>query len=205
MAKPKISFYNGDLPDNVISSFKEIAVDTETMGLNVNRDRLCLIQISSGNNDAYIVKFDKNYNCPNIKKILKDEKILKIFHFARFDVAMIIKNLNVEVNNIYCTKIASKLCRTNTDKHGLKELCKILLGVELVKEQQTSDWGADNFSIEQMTYAANDVLYLHQLKKILDDLLVREGRKEIAYNCFSFLNNLAKLDILQFEDIFAHS
>lgn len=186
MAKPKISFYNGDLPDNIVSSFKEIAVDTETMGLNVNRDRLCLIQISSGNNDAYIVKFDEKYNCPNIKKILKDEKILKIFHFARFDVAMIIKNLNVEVNNIYCTKIASKLCRTNTDKHGLKELCKTLLGVELIKEQQTSDWGADNFSPEQMIYAANDVLYLHQLKKTLDGLLVREGRKEIAYNCFSF-------------------
>ncbi len=205
MAKPKISFYNGDLPDNIISSFKEIAVDTETMGLNVNRDRLCLIQISSGNNDAYIVKFDEKYNCPNIKKILNDEKILKIFHFARFDVAMIIKNLKVEVNNIYCTKIASKLCRTNTDKHGLKELCKTLLGVELIKEQQTSDWGADNFSNEQMIYAANDVLYLHQLKKILDGLLVREGRKDLADNCFSFLNNLAKLDILQFEDIFAHS
>ena len=159
-----IKLYKNDLPINV--KFKgSIAIDTETMGLNINNDRLCLIQISDGNSNSYIVQFLKNcYDAPNLKKILNDQNILKIFHYARFDVAVIKKNLGIMCKPIYCTKIASKLTRTFTDRHGLKDLCKDLLKINLNKQNQTSDWGNDNLTENQLEYAANDVLYLHEIK-----------------------------------------
>lgn len=204
MLEKKTVYFKGDLPDDITFG-DSVAVDTETMGLNLNRDRLCVVQLSRGDGVCYVVKLD-DYNCPNLKKLLADKNIVKIFHYARFDVAIIKKYLKVDCAPVYCTKIASRLTRTNSPKHGLKNLCYDLLGVELSKEQQTSDWGAPDLSEEQQDYAANDVLYLHLLKEKLDELLVREGRKEIAHECFDFLNSRAKLDLLgwQEEDIFAH-
>lgn len=201
----QISVFKGDLPSDVAFE-KEVAVDTETMGLNLLRDRLCLVQLADRNGNAYLVQILKGVDCPNLKRVLMDQSILKIFHFARFDVAKIFNDLGVEVFPIYCTKIASKLSRTSSPSHSLKSLCVDLLSVSLEKEQQTSDWGADNLSLEQQKYAANDVLYLHQLKEKLDVLLKREGRYELALNCFAFLNTRAKLDLLAFNepDIFAH-
>lgn len=195
----------GDLPADVCFK-KAIAVDTETMGLNLHRDRLCLVQIGDGQGNAWLVQIQKGVDCPRLKKLLTDEKILKIFHFARFDVAKILNDLGIVVAPVYCTKIASKLARTSSPAHGLKSLCNDLLGVVLCKEQQTSDWGAKELSPEQQQYAANDVLYLHALKEKLDALLVREGRKELAEACFQFLETRARLDLLDFDnpDIFAH-
>ncbi len=201
-----IKFYKNDLPLNV--KFKHsIAIDTETMGLNINNDRLCLIQISDENGNCHIVQFLKNsYSAPNLKKILNDKKILKIFHYARFDIAVIKKNLKVMCEPIYCTKIASKLARTFTDRHGLKDLCKDLLKIDINKNSQTSDWGNDNLTQNQIEYAANDVLYLHEIKNKLDKMIKREGKYEIAKSCFKFLPTRAEFDLIgwQEKDIFQH-
>ncbi len=197
--------YQNDLPDN-LNLGNSIAIDTETTGLNLRRDRLCVIQISSGDGDAHLVRFDiNNYAAPNLKKLLSDPKVLKIFHFARFDLAVLKSHLGIDIDNIYCTKIASKLVRTYTDAHGLKALCKELINVELSKEQQSSDWGRQEISEDQIKYAASDVLYLHRLKEKLDEMLKREGRLEIAQKCCEFLQIRAKLDLSGFEsDIFSH-
>jgi len=197
--------YQNDLPDN-LNLGNAIAIDTETTGLNLKRDRLCLIQISSGDGDAHLIRFDKgNYTAPNLKKLLNDDKILKIFHFARFDLAVLKSHLGVKIKNVYCTKIASKLIRTYSDAHGLKAICRELLGVELSKEQQSSDWANKNITEDQIKYAASDVLYLHRLKEKLDEMLKREDRLEIAEQCFQFLHTRTKLDLSGFEnDIFSH-
>ncbi len=197
--------YQNDLPDN-LNLGSSIAIDTETTGLSLKRDRLCVIQISNGNGDAHLVRFEKgNYNAPNLKKLLSDEKVLKIFHFARFDLAVLKSHLDLEIKNIYCTKIASKLVRTYSDAHGLKAICKELINVELSKDQQSSDWGNENISEDQIKYAASDVLYLHRLKEKLDEMLKREGRMEIANQCFQFLQTRSNLDLIGFEgDIFSH-
>ena len=188
-----------------------IAIDTETMGLNINRDRLCLIQLSSGDGNAHLVQISKkthkkHNSFPNLKKIFKNPNSTKLFHFARFDMAVIEKNI-CELNGpIYCTKIASKLSRTFGAKHGLADLCKDLLNLELDKQNQTSDWGLENLSESQLKYAASDVLYLHQIKNKLDQILIRENKKEIAKQCFEFLKTRSELDLIGFEnlDIFAH-
>lgn len=201
-----ITLHKNDLPGD-LDFGDAIAVDTETMGLNPNRDRLCVVQLSAGDGTAHLVQFDgKDYAAPNLKKLLGDEKILKIFHFARFDLAVLHAYLGITCTPVYCTKTASKLCRTFTDKHGLKELCKDLLGVELSKTQQTSDWGAAKLSGEQQAYAASDVLYLHQLKDKLDEALVREGRSELCQAVCHFLPVRAFLDLEGWSDvdIFAH-
>lgn len=185
----------------------DIAVDTEAMGLINRRDRLCLVQLSCGDGDVHLVQFERgSYDAPNLKKLLSDPATVKLFHFARFDVAIIRYYLEVLVQNIYCTRTASKLVRTFTDRHGLKELCKELLGKEISKQQQSSDWGAAELSVEQREYAASDVLYLHQLREVLDKMLVREGRHELAQACFNFLPARAMLDLSGWEeiDIFAH-
>ncbi|MDY6407767.1 MAG: ribonuclease D [Pseudomonadota bacterium] len=202
---PKIQLYIGDLPKTVRFS-KAVAVDTETMGLNLKRDRLCLVQLSDGKGNAYLVQIKQGKACPNLKALLTDPKIVKIFHYARFDVAKLREDLGIIVSPIYCTKIASKLCRTSSPSHSLKSLCWDLLGIELSKEQQTSDWGADHLTEKQQSYAAGDVLYLHQLKEKLDALLKREGRDKLAQSCFDFLPTRAELDLLDFDnpDIFNH-
>ena len=202
--------YHGDISSKV--HFGDvIAIDTETMGLNINRDRLCLIQLSSGNGIAHLVQIskknlDKQENFPNLKKIFKNPNSTKLFHFARFDMAVIEKNICKLNGPIYCTKIASKLSRTFGAKHGLADLCKDLLNLELDKQNQTSDWGLETLSESQLKYAASDVLYLHQIKNKLDQLLTRENKKEIAIKCFEFLKTRSKLDLIGFEnlDIFAH-
>lgn len=199
--------YKNDLPDDLNLGDK-IAIDTETMGLKTCRDRLCLIQISSGDGNAHLVQFEQNqYLAPNLKKILNDAKILKIFHFARFDLAAIKFYLDIEIKNIYCTKIASKLTRTYTDSHGLKSLCEELLKIEISKRQQSSDWGNQEISAEQIKYAANDVLFLHRIREKLDIMLKRENRSELAKSCFDFLETRINLDLEGFEtvDIFAHN
>lgn len=201
----KIVLHKGDLPQDVEFT-GSVAVDTETMGLNLHRDRLCLVQLGDGKGTAHLVQIIPGQDCPNLKKLLTDKNVLKIFHFARFDVAKIYNDLGVMVEPVYCTKIASKLCRTCAPYHGLKNLCYDLLGVSVSKEQQCSDWGAEKLTKDQCQYAANDVLYLHELKEKLDVLLKREGRYEIAMECFDFLKTRAKLDLLDFEepDIFSH-
>ena len=196
----------GDLPPN-LDLGTVVAIDSETMGLKPHRDRLCLIQLSSGDGNAHLVKFEQqNYNAPNLVKLLENSDITKIFHYARFDVAVINKYLQAQIDSIYCTKIASKLVRTYTDKHGLKDLCKELLRLDLSKQQQSSDWGAKDLTEEQKIYAASDVLYLHKIKEILDQRLLREGRNELADFCFKFLQTRASLDLIGFEneDIFSH-
>lgn len=203
-----VHYHKGDLPADVTFT-GAVAVDSETMGLSLVRDRLCVVQLSGGDGVAHVVQVGGalGYDCPNLKKVLADPSLLKIFHFARFDVAMVSKYLGITCAPVYCTKIASKLTRTNTDRHGLKYLCSDLLGVELSKEQQTSDWGTDgDLTPQQLTYAASDVLYLHALKDRLDTLLAREGRTEIAQACFRFLPTRTALDLLDWEDIdiFAH-
>ena len=201
-----INLYRGDLPSG-LNLGPVVAIDSETMGLKPQRDRLCLIQLSSGNGNAHLVQFERcNYTAPNLVKLLEDPNITKVFHYARFDVAIIKKYLKVRTTSIYCTKIASKLVRTYTDKHGLKDLCKELLNVDLSKQQQSSDWGAKNLTEEQKTYAASDVLYLHKIKEILDQRLLREERDELAAFCFEFLQTRANLDLIGFEneDIFSH-
>lgn len=200
------NLYKDDIPAHLTFS-NSVAIDTETMGLNNFRDKLCVVQISSGNGDGHIIQLDRNsYDAPNLKKLLEDEKIVKIFHFARFDVAMIKYYLKVDVRSVYCTKIASKLVRTYTDAHGLKYLCEELLGKKLSKQQQSSDWGAEKLSKSQIDYAADDVIYLHKIKEKLDLMLAREGRTELAQKCFDFINIRAKLDIEGWSevDIFAH-
>ena len=197
--------HTGDLPSKV--TFKEsIAVDTETMGLRLQRDRLCLVQLSGGDGDAHLVQIVPGRPSPLLAAVLSDPKLLKIFHYARFDIAMIAKHLGVRCAPVYCTRTASRLVRTNTDKHGLKDLCKELLGIEISKQQQTSDWGAEALSTEQVDYAAADVLYLHKLKQEMDRLLARENRVELAKACFDFLPDRAALDLAGWadEDIFAH-
>ena len=186
----------------------DIAVDTEAMGLNNKRDRLCLVQISDGNGDAHLVQFEQNkYNAPNLIKLLTDNKRTKIFHFARFDLAIMRHYLGIRLSNIYCTRTASRLVRTYTDKHGYKDICKELIGVDVSKQQQSSYWGSQALTTEQIDYAASDVLYLHKLKAKLDEMLAREGRSEIAKATFDFLPYRAELDLAGWEneDIFAHS
>ena len=177
------------------------------MGLNINRDRLCLIQISAGDGNAHLVKFNGSYNSPNLKKILSDDSIQKIFHFARFDLAIIFHYLQINFKNIYCTKIASRLARTYTDAHGLKNLCEELLGIEISKKQQSSDWGNLILSDKQLEYAASDVLYLHQLRDKLQQMIIRENRQIILNECFRFLPTRAILDLQGFGniDIFSHA
>ena len=202
----KIELYKNDLPEG-LDLGNIVAIDTETLGLNPYRDRLCLAQLSSGDGTCHAVQFAPGqYQAPNLKKLLADRNVTKLFHFARFDVAMLRRYLGVVTAPIYCTKIASKLVRTYTDRHGLKDLVRELLGVDLSKEQQSSDWGAPELTEKQLAYAANDVAYLHKLREALDVMLVREGRAGIAKACFDFLPVRAELDLAGWaeEDIFAH-
>jgi ribonuclease D len=202
----KIRLHKGDLPDGLdLGSL--VAIDTETLGLNPFRDRLCLAQLSSGDGVCHAVQFAAGeYSAPNLKRLLTDSKVTKLFHFARFDIAMFRRYLKVDCKPLYCTKIASKLVRTYTDRHGLKDLVRELLGVELSKEQQSSDWGASELTEKQLAYAASDVAHLHALKAALDAMLTREGRTHLAQACFDFLPARAELDLAGWEetDIFAH-
>jgi len=198
--------HRGDLPEGLLFG-DSVAVDTEAMGLNPHRDRLCLVQLSRGDGDAHLVQLAAGcYDAPNLKRLLADPAILKLFHFARFDIAMLSHYLGVMPQPIYCTKIASRLVRTFTDRHGLRDLCKDLLGVELKKEQQSSDWGAASLTDDQQRYAAADVLHLHALRARLDEMLAREHRTELARRCFDFLPARALLDLEGWveQDIFAH-
>lgn len=198
--------HHGDLPEGLLFG-DAVAIDTEAMGLNPHRDRLCVIQLSRGDGDAHLVQFAAGaYDAPNLRRLVSDPAILKLFHFARFDVAMIYHYLGVMPQPVYCTKIASRLARTFTDRHGLRDLCKDVLGVELKKEQQSSDWGAGSLTDEQLRYAASDVLHLHALRTRLDEMLAREGRTELAQRCFDFLPVRAVLDLAGWaeQDIFAH-
>jgi ribonuclease D len=199
--------HDGDLPDG-LDLGPEVAIDSETMGLRLGRDPLCVVQLSSGNGDSHIVRFRRPaYDAPNIKRLLTDPAVLKIFHFGRFDIAMFALHLGVTTAPVYCTKIASKLARTYTDRHGLKDVVRELMGVDMSKAQQSSDWGAESLSPEQLAYAASDVAYLHGLRARLDAMLEREGRMELARACFEFLPWRAKLDVAGWEDvdIFAHA
>ena len=199
--------HKGDLPDG-LDFGDAVAIDTETMGLNPLRDRLCLVQLSAGDGICHLVQFAQDsYDAPNLKRLLGNPNVTKLFHFARFDLAMIKHYLDVDCGPVYCTKIVSRLTRTYTDRHGLKDLCRELLGIDLSKQQQSSDWGADTLSEEQIAYAANDVLHLHRLRERLDAMLVREGRVALAEAAFAFLPVRAALDLGGFEsdDIFAHS
>lgn len=201
-----IYLHQGDLPDDVTFS-GAVAVDTETMGLNPVRDRLCLVQLSAGDGSAHLVQIPQDgADAPNLCRVLADPDVVKIFHFARFDIAALLQGLDVVTSPVYCTKIASKLVRTYTDKHGLKDLCKEVLGVDLSKQQQASDWGSATLTPEQQNYAASDVLHLHRLKEQLDKRLEREGRTGLAKACFDFLGVRATLDLMGWvePDIFAH-
>lgn len=202
-----VHFYKTDLPDDLTFT-GSLAVDTETQGLSMVRDKLCLVQMSSGDGHAHIVQVNRDtFDCPNLKAVLSDPTLEKIFHFARFDVAILKRDLGIDMGKIFCTKIASGLVRTYTDRHGLKDICKELLGVDLSKQQQSSDWAADELTEAQLNYAASDVLYLHQLKTILTARLLREGRFEMAQSCFEFLPTRALLDLCGWDDIdiFSHS
>ena len=190
----KYFLHHDDLPNEVYIG-SSIAVDTETTGLNLVRDRLCLIQICTERNEIHLIKITKNSNSPVILNILCNNKILKIFHFARFDLAVLMKQFNCNISNVYCTKIASKLARTSTDNHSLKTLVLNYLSIEIPKFEQTSDWGSHELSNAQLEYAANDVLHLHKLKKILDGILLREGRDKLAKDMFDFLPKLSFLDL----------
>jgi ribonuclease D len=201
-----IVLHRGDLPAG-LDLGPIVAIDTETMGLNPQRDRLCVAQLSSGDGVSHLVQFPKGqYDAPNLKALLTDPGVTKLFHFARFDIGALKQYLGVVTAPVYCTKIASKLVRTFTDRHGLKDLCKDLLNIEMSKQQQSSDWGADELTDEQMRYAGSDVLYLHQLKAKLDIMLAREGRAGLAQACFDFLPARALLDLEGWPelDIFAH-
>lgn len=198
--------HRGDLPEGLLLG-DAVAIDTEAMGLNQHRDRLCLAQLSRGDGDAHLVQFAPGcYDAPNLKRLLGDPGIVKLFHFARFDIAILHHYLGVMPRPLYCTKIASRLVRTFTDRHGLRDLCRDLLGVDLKKEQQSSDWGAPSLSEEQLRYAASDVLHLHALRARLDGMLAREGRTALAQSCFEFLPARALLDLEGWpeQDIFAH-
>ena len=202
-----ITLHKGDLPKD-LNFGDSVAVDTETLGLNPARDRLCVVQLSAGDGTAHLVKFDAGagYDAPNLKALLTDPKVTKVFHYARFDIAALKAYLEIDCTPVYCTKIASKLSRTYTDRHGLASLTKELLGIELDKGQQSSDWGADTLSEEQKKYAANDVLYLHQLKEKLDSMLERESRKDLAVALFKCLPARAWADLEGWADIdiFSH-
>jgi ribonuclease D len=202
-----IRLHRGDLPD--ISRYKgAVAIDTETMGLDLNRDRLCVVQLSPGDGSADVVQIAPHpADAPNLKRLLADGSLLKIFHFARFDLGMLYKNLGVMAEPVYCTKIASRLSRTYTDKHGLKDLVREVLGQDLSKQQQSSDWGSTQLNEAQVAYAAADVTHLHALKAKLDTMLAREGREALAAACFRFLPDRVRLDVAGFaaEDILAHS
>jgi ribonuclease D len=203
---PVIKLHKNDLPAGLAFG-SSVAVDTETMGLRPQRDRLCVVQLSAGDGTAHLVQLDgSDWSAPNLKALLADPAVLKIFHFARFDVAVLQRYLGVATAPLYCTKIASKLARTYTDRHGLKDLCAELLGVELSKQQQSSDWGGNRLSDQQRHYAASDVLHLHALKAKLDAMLQREHRAQLAEACFQFVPTRARLDLAGFEDtdIFAH-
>ncbi|HTV36758.1 MAG TPA: ribonuclease H-like domain-containing protein [Xanthobacteraceae bacterium] len=204
-----IRFHRGDLPNlSHYANARAVAIDTETMGLSLTRDRLCLVQLSPGDGSADIVQIaPEPADAPNLMRLFSDAKLLKIFHFARFDLGMLQKTFGVMPEPVYCTKIASRLSRTYTDKHGLKDLVREILGHELSKQQQSSDWGAGGLSDAQVSYAASDVLYLHALRDRLDAMLAREGREALAGACFRFLPERVRLDLAGFadEDIFAHS
>lgn len=198
--------HKGDLPSD-IKFTGSVAVDSETLGLNNLRDKLCVIQLSAGDGKAHVVQLDRSsYDAPNLKKLFTDASITKIFHFARFDVAVIRHYLGVPTNSVYCTKIASKLIRTYTDAHGLKDLCLELLDKKISKQQQSSDWGAETLTKDQIAYAASDVLFLHELMEKLNVMLVREGRMELAQKCFDFIQTRSDLDLAGWAevDIFAH-
>jgi ribonuclease D len=202
----KIKLHKGDLPDG-LDLGPLVAIDTETLGLNPHRDRLCLAQLSAGDGVCHAVQFAAGkYDAPNLRRLLTDPAVTKLFHFARFDVAMFRQYLGVTTAPVYCTKLASKLVRTYTDKHGLKDIVRELLGTDISKEQQSSDWGAPELTEKQLAYAANDVAYLHRLKDVLDTMLAREGRTQLATACFEFLPTRADLDLAGWPDvdIFAH-
>ena len=201
-----IHLYQDDLPQG-LDLGASVAIDTETMGLNPHRDRLCLVQISSGDGQAYLVKMSHPQKpAPRLAALLADEKVEKLFHFARFDLAALIHSIGPINGPVYCTKIASKLCRTYTDRHGLSELVREILSQDMSKQQQSSDWGAAELSPDQLKYAASDVLYLHQLQATLNERLEREGRMDIAKSCFAFLKTRAEMDLIGFDevDIFSH-
>ena len=202
-----IHLHEGDLPDG-LDLGPEVAIDSETMGLRFRRDPLCVVQLSAGDGDAHVVRLNRPaYDCPNLKRLLADPAVLKLFHFGRFDIGMFQLHLGVETRPVYCTKIASKLARTYTDRHGLKDVVRELAGVDLSKAQQSSDWGAAELTTAQLEYAAADVLYLHAVKARLDEMLEREGRAELARQCFDFLPSRSALDLAGWDemDIFAHS
>lgn len=202
----KIRLHKGDLPDG-LDLGSQVAVDTETLGLNPGRDRLCLVQLSSGDGSAHLVQFRREeYEAPNLKRLLGNPNVLKLYHFARFDLATMRRYLGVMASPAYCTRTASKLARTYTDRHGLKDLVKELLDIDINKQQQSSDWGAETLTEQQLSYAANDVAYLHRLQEALDQMLIREGRMELARACFEFLPARAELDLAGWGegDIFAH-
>lgn len=200
--------HEGDLPAGALAGATAVAVDSETMGLRLGRDPLCVVQLSAGDGDAHVVRLDRpGYQAPNLKALLIDPAVTKIFHFGRFDIAMFHLHLGVVTTPVYCTKIASKLARTYTDRHGLKDVSKELVGIDMSKAQQSSDWGATKLSADQLAYAASDVLHLHALRAKLDEMLVREGRDGLARACFDFLPHRALLDVAGWEevDIFSHS
>jgi ribonuclease D len=202
-----VHFHEGDLPDG-LDLGPEVAVDSETLGLRFRRDPLCVVQLSAGDGDAHVVRLNRPaYDCPNLKGLMADRAVLKIFHFGRFDIAMMDLHLGVETRPVYCTKIASKLARTYTDRHGLKDVARELAGIDLSKAQQSSDWGATELSQAQLDYAASDVLHLHVIRERLDAMLVREGRMALAQACFDFLPMRSRLDLEGWDemDIFAHS
>ena len=202
----KIYLYNDDLPSDLRLS-NQVAIDTETLGLNPARDRLCLIQINDGDDCTHLIRVSSPINpAPNLVKILENDKIQKLFHFARFDVAVLTKSFDISINNIYCTKIASKIARTYTGKHSLKSLCEDLLNITLSKEEQSSDWGSEQLTENQKKYAANDVIYLHEIKQCLDSMLERENRIDLAKSCFEFINTQVELDLRGWgnQNIFDH-
>lgn len=211
MPNATLHLHRDDLPDDIPLG-PVIAVDTETMGLNPHRDRLCLVQMSAGDGHVHLVQLipeqrgGRGFHCPNLKRLMADPEVVKLMHFARFDVAVLQHSLGITVGPVKCTKIAAKLVRTFTDRHGLKDLCKELLGVELSKQQQSSDWGAVELSAEQLAYAASDVLHLHALWAKLEALLIRENRLALAEACYAFLPTRGSLDLLGYEqqDLFAH-
>ncbi|ATI43146.1 ribonuclease D [Pacificitalea manganoxidans] len=202
-----VHLYQGDLPDGLTLG-PVVAIDCETMGLQPHRDRLCLVQMSAGDGDAHLVQIAKGQTeAPNLCAMLTDPQVLKLFHFGRFDIAVMLHTFGARAAPVYCTKIASKMVRTYTDRHGLKNLTQELIGVDISKQQQSSDWGAETLTRAQMDYAASDVLYLHRLREALDARLAREGRTELAQACFDFLPTRAQLDLEGWpdSDIFAHS
>lgn len=202
-----VTLHEGDLPDD-LDLGPEVAIDSETMGLRFRRDPLCVVQLSSGDGNAHVVRLRRpDYDCPNLKRLLADPGVLKIFHFGRFDIGMFQLHLGVETRPVYCTKIGSKLARTYTDRHGLKDVVRELAGVDLSKAQQSSDWGAETLMQAQLDYAASDVLHLHVVKARLDAMLEREGRTELARKCFDFLPTRSALDLAGWDeiDVFAHS